>query len=47
MSDEYPLYTNTHGMFLTPDSLSNPVLGRTRWMVSDTMLASISQGTIR
>ena len=30
MSDEYPLYSNTHGMFLTPDSISNPVLGRTR-----------------
>ena len=47
MSDEYPLYSNTHGLYLTPDSVSNPVLGRTRWIVSHSMLSDISQGTIR
>ena len=47
MSDEYPLYSNTHGLYLTPDSASNPVLGRTRWIVSHSMLSDISQGSIR
>ena len=47
LNDEYPLYTNTRGQFLTPDSISNPILGRTSWIVSETMLADISQGTIR
>ena len=47
MNDMYPLYTNTRGQFLTPDSLSNPVLDRTRWIVSETILADITEGTIR
>ena len=47
MSDIYPIYNNSRGQFLTPDSLSNPVIDRTSWIVSETLLADITEGTIR
>jgi len=43
--DEYPVYINENGLFLTPDYISNPVFGMTRWIVGDIPLAE--NGTVR
>merc|ERR1711915_733722 len=45
MADEYPIYINSHGRFLTPHAYSNPVIGYTVWLVSDIPLDT--NGTIR
>jgi len=45
MGDEYPNYQNKKGLFLTPHAYSNPVLGYTTWLVSDTVLDT--SGSIR
>jgi len=45
MVDEYPIYRNRYGRFLTPNAYSNPVLGYTVWLVSD--IPMDTNGTIR
>jgi len=45
MADEYPIYVNSAGRFLTPHEYSNPVLGYTVWLVSDVPMDT--NGTIR
>lgn len=45
MADEYPIYINRYGRFLTPHAYSNPVIGYTVWLVSDVPMDT--NGTIR
>jgi len=45
LDDLYPVYVNKFGQFLTPDYFSNPVMGITRWIVANNVLAL--NGTIR